>query len=142
MSDPLCPALAQKGSSEGEVTQDGSRVGASSTLTLSARSRADVLAQVAQEIAAPCPELDAAVIQAALHAREAAASTHVGDGLALPHAVMSDLASPRVLRVDFDLPVPWGEEGGEVDRCVVILVPPGGEKTHLSLIADAARSEG
>lgn len=111
-------------------------------IRLTARSRAEVLAAVAREIAAPCPELDAAVIQAALQAREEARSTDLGDGLAIPHAVLSELDVPRTLHVSFARPVPWGEDGGDVDRCVVILVPPGRESAHLELVAQAVRSHG
>ena len=109
-------------------------------LCLTARSRAEVLAQVAREVAAPCPELDAAVIQAALQAREDAQSTEIGEGLAVPHAVLADLDQPRTLSVTFEHPVPWGEGGGEVERCVVILVPPGRERAHLGLVAQAVRT--
>ena len=104
---------------------------------LTARSRAEVLAQVAREVAAPCPELDAAAIQAALQAREEELSTNVGGGLALPHAVLPELETPRTLRVTFERPIPWGEDGAAVDHCVVILVPPGRESTHLQLVARA-----
>jgi fructose PTS system EIIA component len=107
---------------------------------LSARSRADVLAQVAREVAAPCPDLDAAAIEAALQAREEEASTELGEGFAMPHAVLAGLTEPRVLNVAFDEPVQWGAEGGVVNRCVVILVPPGRERTHLKLVAQAVRS--
>ncbi len=109
-------------------------------LRLTARSRADVLAQVAREVAAPCPELNAAVIEAALQAREEAHSTNVGEGLAVPHAVLAELKAPRMLHVSFERPVPWGDEADEVERCVVILVPPGRETTHLNLVAQAVRS--
>ena len=118
----------------------GSAQGLQAELRLTANSRADVLAQVAREVAAPCPELDAGAIQAALQAREEAHSTHVGAGLALPHAVLAELDAPRMLHVSFESPVPWGEEGAEVERCVVILVPPGRETTHLKLVAQALRS--
>ena len=106
---------------------------------LTARSRAEVLAQVAREVAAPCPDLDAVAIEAALQAREELQSTAVGEGLALPHAVLNELDSPRVLKVSFDQPVPWDEDGGEVERCVVILVPPGKESAHLELVSQAVR---
>jgi PTS system nitrogen regulatory IIA component len=103
---------------------------------LTARSRAEVLAQVAIEVAAPCPELDAAVIEAALQAREEEASTELGCGMAMPHAVLAGLSEPRMLNVAFEQPVQWGE----VRRCVVILVPPGRERAHLELVAQAVRA--
>lgn len=107
---------------------------------LTARSRAEVLAQVAREVAAPCKELDAAAIEAALQAREEIRSTNIGDGLAVPHAVLAELETPRVLQVSFDRPVHWGEEGEDVERCVVILVPPGRQSSHLELVAQAIQS--
>ena len=110
---------------------------AEQTLRLTASSRAEVLAQVAREVAAPCPELDAAAIEAALVAREEARSTAVGDGFALPHAVLPTLEHPTSLRVSFERPVIWDDTGGQVDHCVVILVPPGREGVHLKLVAEA-----
>lgn len=109
-------------------------------LHLTAASRAEVLAQVAQEVATPCPELDAAAIQAALQAREDESSTELGEGFALPHAVLSGLQEPRMVSVAFKEPVKWGERGGEVERCVVILVPPGRERAHLTLASQAIRT--
>ena len=106
-------------------------------LRLTARSRAEVLAQVAREVAAPCPELDAVAIEAALQAREEEASTELGGGFAMPHAVLAGLSEPRMLNVAFEEPVQWGVEGGVVSRCVVILVPPGRERSHLKLVAQA-----
>ena len=105
-----------------------------------ADSRAEVLAQVAQKVASPCSELDAEMVEAALQAREEEASTELGEGLALPHAVLAGLQEPITLNVAFDEPVRWGEEGGEVERCVVILVPPGRSRTHLALTSHAIRT--
>ena len=113
----------------------------SETLIVTARSRAEVLAHVARELAKPCPELDAAVVQAALRAREEAMSTDIGGGLAIPHAVLSELDTPRTLKVSFKHPVRWGDDGAEVDRCVVILVPPGHEDRHIELVAQAVKGE-
>ena len=122
-----------------ESPSNGLEFQAGEDVRLTARSRADVLAQVAKEVAAPCPELDAAAIEAALQAREEDASTELGHGFAMPHAVLNGLDEPRLLNVVFEQPVQWGADGGAVNRCVVILVPPGRQRTHLKLVAQAVR---
>ncbi len=118
----------------GEITSQGGE------LHVHAQTRAEVLAQVAVEVAHPRPELDPEVVAAALQAREEECSTELGQGLALPHAVLAGLQEPITLNVALNAPVRWGKSGAEVERCVVILVPPGRERTHLELSANAIRA--
>ena len=59
----------------------------------------------------------------------------------LSAAVLNELETPRTLKVSFSHPVPWGDDGAEVDRCVVILVPPGHEDRHIELLAQVVKGE-
>lgn len=109
-------------------------------LTIDARSRSEVLGHVARAASEPFPELDTSAIEEALRAREEQASTALGKGAAIPHASIEGLAHSVLLDVRLKRPVRWDEEGGEdVERCMVILVPPGEHAAHLELTAAAVQ---
>jgi mannitol/fructose-specific phosphotransferase system IIA component len=74
---------------------------------------------------------------AAMHAREAAVSTFMGNGLALPHGDAGSVAGVRrtaIALVRHEAPLDWG---GEPVRFVVGLAGRGSE--HLTLIGSLAR---
>ncbi len=106
---------------------------------LRADSRDEVLAWAARRCAGPCPEIDERAVLAALHAREQGEGTNLGEGVAVPHAMVAGLDHPVALDVTFEHPVSWGEGDHEVTQAFVILVPPGDHQAHLRLVAEAAR---
>lgn len=106
-----------------------------------ARSRTEAFAAAAHRCAEPCPEIDEAVVLAALMAREREQCTALGGGVAIPHATVEGLDAAVVLDVTFDRPVEWGDDE-LVTHAFVILVPPGQHQAHLELTADAVRRAG
>ena len=84
------------------------------------------------------PELDEAAIRAALSQREREGSTAIGSGSAIPHARVEGLSESILLDVKLRRPVRW-DEGEDVERCMVILVPPEAHDQHLKLTARAVR---
>lgn len=82
--------------------------------------------------------VDASAVQAALANREREGSTAVGSGSAIPHARVEGLNESILLDVKLRTPVRWAE-GEDVQRCMVILVPPDAHEQHLELTARAVR---
>ena len=79
---------------------------------------------VAAESAARTTGLPAAQVLAALLEREAAGSTGVGDGVALPHARLTGLGQLHLLFVRLDAPVPFAAVDDQpVDLIGVLLIP-------------------
>ena len=89
----------------------------------------------------PRGEVDPKAVTAALVKREQEGSTAVGSGSAIPHARVEGLNESILLDVKLRTPVRWAE-GEEVQRCMVILVPPDAHEEHLELTARAVRKLG
>jgi PTS system nitrogen regulatory IIA component len=119
------------------LTESGARLEA---FDLRASSQSEVLSTVATALSSRCPGVDKGAVLSALSARERQESSHVGDGIALPHASVDGLDSPLLMDVSLERPVLWGES--QVSRCMVLLVPRGDTAAHLGLAADAARRAG
>lgn len=84
---------------------------------------------------------DESAIVADLHAREAEASTGFGDGVAIPHAKSANVTTPSVVFARLGAPVEWHAlDDAPVDTVINILVPEGGNDTHLQLLAKLARN--
>ncbi len=85
--------------------------------------------------------LDAAIIQRALWRRELAGSTAVGDGLAIPHAQVNNIAQPLALYMRTQHAIACkAEDGKPVSDFLAILVPADGHRDeHLRLLALVAR---
>ena len=96
---------------------------------------------VAAEVAARTSGLPSPVIHAALLDREAAGSTGVGEGVALPHARLPGLDRMRAVFVRLESPVPFDAVDDQpVDLIFALLVPA--EATgveHLQALAKVAR---
>ncbi len=118
-------------------TESGARLEA---FALRATSQSEVLSTVATALSSRCPRVDKGAVLSALAAREREESSHVGDGVALPHASVDGLDAPLLMDVSLERPVLWGD--GPVSRCMVLLVPRGDAASHLGLAADAARRAG
>ena len=82
--------------------------------------------------------VDAQAVHQALVEREREGSTVVGSGNAIPHARVEGLNESILLDVKLRTPVRWAE-GEDVQRCMVILVPPDAHEQHLELTARAVR---
>src|SRR5271170_4433873 len=76
----------------------------------------------------------------ALHRREQAASTAVGDGLAIPHARIPGIDAPVTLYLRTRMPMRFGAPDGKpVAEFFVIVVPVGGApETQLGLLRGVA----
>ncbi|MEZ4264762.1 MAG: PTS sugar transporter subunit IIA [Myxococcota bacterium] len=110
------------------------------TFKLRASTQSEVLGSVASTLSSRCPRVDERAVLTALAAREREESSHVGDGIALPHASVDGLDAPLLIDVSLERPVLWGRD--QVSRCMVLLVPRGDAAAHLGLAADAARRAG
>jgi PTS system nitrogen regulatory IIA component len=110
------------------------------TLGVRAESQAEVLDTVATALSRRCPQVDSRAVLTALTRRESEASTHVGQGLAMPHASVEGLEGPLLMDVALQTPVRWGD--ASVSRCMVLLVPRGDTASHLGLARDAALRAG
>ena len=72
--------------------------------------------------------------------REEIGSTGLGQGVALPHARMANLAAPLAVYVRPDLPIDFGAPDGKpVTDILVVLVPTQAPEQHLHILAEAAQ---
>lgn len=93
------------------------------------------------EIAARTLRIKAQVVFDALMAREAAGTTGVGHGVAIPHATVPGLDQMRVIFARVSPPVDFGAVDEEpVDLVFTLLTPPGQEAEHLRALARIARA--
>lgn len=84
---------------------------------------------------------DADAVVADLRAREAEASTGFGDGVAIPHAKSANVKMPSIVFARLGSAVEWHAlDDKPVDTVINILVPEGGNDTHLQLLAKLARN--
>lgn len=78
-------------------------------------------------------------VTAALHRRELAASTALGNGVAVPHARVIGLNKIRVLYVRPVVPMmSYAADGHPVTDIVVLLVPAPATQEHLDVLAHVA----
>jgi len=76
----------------------------------------------------------------ALKAREEAHSTALGEGVAVPHAVVPTLPDMVLLVATAAEPIPFGSPETEpVDLLFTLLSPPGREAEHIRLLARICR---
>ena len=105
----------------------------------SAPNKRQALTAVA-EIAARNFGLDAATILEALSEREAAGSTGVGYGVAVPHARLAGLDRMRGVFVRLDQPVEFESVDEQpVDLIFALLAPPNASSEHLRALARVSR---
>ncbi|MDB5454597.1 MAG: transcriptional regulator [Caulobacter sp.] len=109
------------------------------TLRVSARSKRQVLSVVA-DVAARALGVDAAEALEGLMEREAAGSTGVGDGVAIPHARVTGLTEIRAVFVRLETPVAFGAvDDKPVDLLMALFAPKGGAAQHLRALARVSR---
>lgn len=107
---------------------------------LAAPDRDSVIKALAERLvtAGVLPSAEPAI--AALAAREAAQSTKIAPGMALPHATLDQLTEPVMMVALADPPVPFGADEGDLVRLFfVILSPTGAEGRHIKLLARICR---
>jgi nitrogen PTS system EIIA component len=98
------------------------------------------LLEAAAKLLEPSCRSDAQAIFRALQRREQAASTGVGNGLAIPHGRIAGVEQPLTLFVRTRAPLRFGAPDGKpVAEFFVILVPAEGPpETHLQLLRGVA----
>jgi len=108
-------------------------------LGLDVRGKTDALRAVAARIQHSC-RIDAEPIFRALHRREQAGSTGIGNGLAIPHARIPGIDEPVTMFARTTEPIPYGAPDGKpVSEFFVILVPvEGANEAHLQLLRAVA----
>lgn len=105
----------------------------------SAPSKRQALTVVA-EIAARHFGLDGAVVLEGLLEREAAGSTGVGYGVAVPHARLEGLTRMRGVFVRLDQPVDFESVDEQpVDLIFALFAPPNASSEHLRALARVSR---
>lgn len=75
-----------------------------------------------------------------LSRREQVGSTGLGEGVAVPHARIKDLARIQLAYVRLKSPIPYdAPDGKPVFEILVLLVPKQATAEHLSILAEATR---
>ncbi len=106
---------------------------------VSASSKRQALSVIA-EIAARCFGLKAPEVFDALMEREAAGSTGVGQGVAVPHARLAGLTRLRGVFVRLEQPVEFeAVDDQPVDLIFALFAPPAASGEHLRALASVSR---
>ena len=109
------------------------------SLRVSAANKKKALAVIA-EIAARNFHLDAGEVLDALSEREAAGSTGVGHGVAVPHARLDGLERMRGVFVRIEQPVEFeAVDDQPVDRLFALFAPKNAGADHLRALARVSR---
>ena len=108
-------------------------------LNLDAHGKTELLAAIAKALKAAC-RIEAEPILRALQRREQAASTAVGNRLAIPHARIPGIEAPVTMFARTLSPIRFGSPDGQpVSEFFVILVPAeGANEAHLELLRAVA----
>jgi PTS system nitrogen regulatory IIA component len=78
-------------------------------------------------------------VTTALQRREAAGTTALGHGVAIPHALVKELARVRVLYARLSPPMPFDTPDGQpVSDVVCLMVPALATQEHLDMLAQVA----
>ena len=107
---------------------------------LPALDKPSFMKDLVARVVAVLPELDQQELLDRLLEREAQQSTGIGDGLALPHAIVSGLEGTALVvgrcreGLDFD-----ALDSKPVDLLFLLLSPPDARNEHLRLLARVAR---
>lgn len=109
------------------------------SLRVSAANKKKALAVIA-EIAARNFSLDAGDVLEALSDREAAGSTGVGYGVAIPHARLESLQRMRAVFVRLEQPVDFDSVDDQpVDLLIALFAPKNAGAEHLRALARVSR---
>lgn len=109
------------------------------TLRVSAANKRQVLGVLA-DVAARVFGVDADEALEGLVEREAAGSTGVGQGVAIPHARLSGVDRVRVVFMRLETPVAFGAvDDKPVDLLVAMFAPKDADSSHLRALARISR---
>ena len=109
------------------------------TLRVSASNKRQVLGVIA-DVAARVLGVDADEALEGLVDREAAGSTGVGQGVAIPHARLKGLDRVRAVFMRLETPVAFGAvDDKPVDLLVTLFAPVDADSTHLRALARVSR---
>jgi PTS system nitrogen regulatory IIA component len=109
------------------------------TLRVSAPGKRQVLGVIA-DVAARVLGVDADAVLDGLLEREAAGSTGVGQGVAIPHARIDGIERVRAIFVRLETPVAFGSvDDKPVDLLVALLAPRDASAQHLRALARVSR---
>lgn len=109
------------------------------TLRVSAPGKRQVLGVIA-DVAARVLGVDADAVLDGLLEREAAGSTGVGQGVAIPHARIDGIDRVRAIFVRLETPVAFGSvDDKPVDLLVALLAPRDASAQHLRALARVSR---
>jgi len=109
------------------------------TLRVSAPGKRQVLSVIA-DVAARVLGVDADAVLDGLMEREAAGSTGVGHGVAIPHARIDGIDRVRAIFVRLETPVAFGSvDDKPVDLLVALLAPRDASAQHLRALARVSR---
>lgn len=107
-------------------------------LDVDAVTRKQALEVIAMRMAT-VHRLSSVAVFNALWRREQAASTAVGDGVALPHARVGSIEQPMLLLARTRRPIPFGApDGRPVSILFAIVVPEHASDDHLQILASVA----
>jgi nitrogen PTS system EIIA component len=108
-------------------------------IALSVVDKSALLGAMARHAAGRTGHDEAALLQA-LHARELLGSTGIGRGIAVPHARIPGLRTPFCGFARLAKPIEFGAiDGAPVDLVFLLLSPDNADRSHLALLAAAAR---
>ena len=83
--------------------------------------------------------MDASIATAAITEREAAGSTGLGCGVAVPHGRIAALIDASAAFVRLAEPIPFDSPDGKPVRLVIaLLMPQSGDDMHLELLSEVA----
>ncbi|MGC5702668.1 PTS sugar transporter subunit IIA [Pseudomonas sp. NFXW11] len=108
-------------------------------LAVNVSSKQRLFEQVGQHLQ-ETRQLPADWVSASLWRREQAASTAIGDGVAVPHARLAELDHIHALYLRPQSPMAFAAPDQQpVSDILVLLVPTPADQQHLDLLADSAR---
>jgi nitrogen PTS system EIIA component len=108
--------------------------------SLRARSKKQVLQDLAAQAAQRLPMLSERTVFETLLQRERLGSTGIGEGVAIPHGKLPGLDRLHGVFARFDRPVDFDAlDGQPVDIAFLLLAPEGAGADHLKALAQVAR---
>ncbi len=108
-------------------------------LGLTAGSKRELIVKLS-DLAAKKTGIEAAVISAALTSRENLGSTGIGQGIAIPHAIVEGLPASLCMFVRMAKPMDFeAVDDVPVDLVVLLLSSPADQRQNLNLLACIAR---
>jgi len=107
---------------------------------LPAADRETALTRLLEVLPLPGGLADRAGLQAALLAREAAGSTGIGNGVAIPHARSPKISAPLLAAGLSRNPIDFkSADGKPVSLVFLLAVPDGAPSSHLKILAALSR---